>query len=546
MKRKVYLFDVNLSGLAQGLSKDVVIHALPSVILKGVAEKNKSIRDNYSIDVKSVFVNEQLQYYKKIAAENLFMVGFSTYTWNYKHIQQASRLLKKNNPNILIIWGGPQVSYTSEIEMQNNEFIDFIVSGAGEEAFRDLLLHLLSNKANAQNKISSLAYRVKDAVIKNPIMHVDDLEGIPSPFQNQLIKLDAKRKHAVYVETFRGCPNKCGYCIWGGGKKKLQFFPIAQVLEDIKIIYNTENIENVYFVDACLFYHPQRAIQILNTILECQYLHPTFLEFDPIILKPEYVPLIKRVCKSDYRLGVQSFVDDTLQNAGRSHKGRELIRNQVEMLRNEDKEAYISFALIYGLPKDNLKGFKATLDFALTLKPESLKINVLSVLPGTPFWTNKRFHKLEFEELPPHRLLYSKDFSQRDIEVCEKITAWLTYLLKFPIYKKVLYSLIDENFISSPITFVENTIERLSPNELWIQKTFKKSNISVEKENENRIEIINQSEKTENRLRVLKILKEQLSDFRYTKLLALVNSELDFFNINSLFKHSSKNESWKR
>lgn len=546
MKRAVYLFDVNLSGLSQGLSKDVIIHALPSVILKSVAEKNKSINENYDIVVKSLFVNEQLQCYKEIVSQNIFMVGFSTYTWNYEHIRQASKLLKEINPKLLILWGGPQVSYTSEIEMQNNEFVDFIISGAGEQPFRDLLIRLLRDDAIEQNEISSLTYRDKGKIIKNAITYIDDLDAIPSPFQSKLIELDPKRKHAVYIETFRGCPNKCGYCIWGGGKDKLHFYPIEQVLEDIKIIYNTESVENVYFVDACLFYHPQRAIQILNTILECKYLHPTFLEFDPVKLKPEYVPLIKRVCQSDYRLGVQSFVDETLQNAGRSRRGRELIRKQVEMLRKEDKNAYISFALIYGLPGDNLRGFKETLNFALTLKPESLKINVLSVLPGTLFWLNKSFHKLEFEELPPHRLLYSKDFSQQDIEICEKITAWLTYLLKFPIYKKVLYSLIDENFISTPINFVENTIERLSPNELWIQKTFKKSNISVEEENENRIEIINQSEETENRLRVLKTLKDQLLDFQYTKLLALVNSELDFFKRNSFFKHSSKNENWKR
>lgn len=546
MKRKVYLFDVNLSGLSQGLSKDVIIHALPSVILKGVAEKDEFIKENFNIEVKSVFVNEQLEYYKEIAAQNIFMIGFSTYTWNYEHIRQASKLIKEINPNVLIIWGGPQVSYTSEIEMKNNEFVDFIISGAGEQPFKDLLLHLILNDTIKQNDISSLTYRIKNGVLKNKIQYNDDLNSTPSPFQSKLIELDARRKHAVYVETFRGCPNKCGYCIWGGGKNKLQFYPIEQVLEDIKIIYNTKNIENVYFVDACLFYHPQRAIKILNTILKCKYLHPTFLEFDPIELKPEYVSLVKRVCQSDYRLGVQSFVDDTLQNAGRSHRGRELIRKQVEMLRREDKDAYISFALIYGLPEDNLKGFKETLDFALTLKPESLKINVLSVLPGTPFWVNKNFYKLEFEKLPPHRLLHSKDFSEHEIEICEKITAWLTYLLKFPIYKKVLYSLIDENVISTPITFVEKTLERLSPNELWIQKTYKKSNISVEEENENRIEIINQSEKTENRLRVFKILKEQLSDLQHTELIKFVSSELDFFKRNSFFKHSSKTESWKR
>ena len=67
------------------------------------------------------------------------IAGFSLYVWNEKLSLKIMSQLKANNPNIMIICGGPQVPDDSEKFLQDNPFIDLAVHGEGEQIFLELL-----------------------------------------------------------------------------------------------------------------------------------------------------------------------------------------------------------------------------------------------------------------------------------------------------------------------------------------------------------------------------------------------------------------------
>ena len=74
------------------------------------------------------------------------VVGFSLYVWNEQISLEIIRQLKKRNPKIYIICGGPQVPDRAELFLRENTGIDIAVHGEGERTFFELLRIFPSKK----------------------------------------------------------------------------------------------------------------------------------------------------------------------------------------------------------------------------------------------------------------------------------------------------------------------------------------------------------------------------------------------------------------
>ena len=63
------------------------------------------------------------------------VVGFACYIWNIDMTLHVASLLKSVRPQIKIVLGGPEVTYTARRILEHHPYIDYIVQGEGEEAF---------------------------------------------------------------------------------------------------------------------------------------------------------------------------------------------------------------------------------------------------------------------------------------------------------------------------------------------------------------------------------------------------------------------------
>jgi radical SAM superfamily enzyme YgiQ (UPF0313 family) len=213
-------------------------------------------------------------------------------------MHSSSKILRDSLPNVKIFLGGPEVSFTSFEVMNASLQIDFIVCGNGETRFKDLLRNDL--KPNIPGT-PGITYRDDDGNIRQSKEGriQEDLSNIPSPYQTGVINLNDGKRHCVFIETFRGCIFECGYCMWMGEqtKKKLNLYPISQILKDIELIYNSPNVAAVVFTDACIFYTRERAQLILDKIAECQYKIPTTFTLDIAFMDEEAVRALKAISK---------------------------------------------------------------------------------------------------------------------------------------------------------------------------------------------------------------------------------------------------------
>ena len=172
------------------------------------------------------------------ALSNADVVAFSTYVWNFKISIEIAKLLKFYNPNVLIIFGGPQVPNSSEQFLRQHPFIDLCCHGEGELVFVKILETLPIRK---WEDIPSISFLGQDGTfISNPkAERIKELSTIPSPYLEgifePLMQANSSQQWIALWETNRGCPFSCTFCDWGSAtQSKVYPFDLDRLYKEIE------------------------------------------------------------------------------------------------------------------------------------------------------------------------------------------------------------------------------------------------------------------------------------------------------------------------
>ncbi len=229
------------------------------------------------------------------------IVAISTYIWNGQNALAIAKDCKRRNPNIITIFGGPQVPDSKKqfrrnksVELNPDElrrerihftedfhrtydFIDICVHGEGERVFRHILEQYTIDGLRDKSRIPSISYLGQDGKFyynnKLERMKNKELAETPSPFVagvfDSLINEDPDQNWIVIYETNRGCPFTCAYCDWGGATEdRVSQFPMEQIYSDIMWM-GEHRIPAVWLCDANFGILP-RDIQVAEFFAECK------------------------------------------------------------------------------------------------------------------------------------------------------------------------------------------------------------------------------------------------------------------------------------
>jgi len=195
--------------------------------------------------------------------DDILCLGLSVMTG--EQIKHAIDISKKFHRKLQIVWGGLHPTILPE-QTLNNEFIDYIVIGEGEEAFLNLLQYLsgkdipremfLSKKNNnyGYNYIADL----------NTSGYIDF-----SRFrirEEYFVKRDGFRR-AFTLETSRGCPYNCYYCHNTIHKKPYRTLLASKVIDVIEKLKNYYNIDGIVFQEDNFFADMKRAEEIIEKLV---------------------------------------------------------------------------------------------------------------------------------------------------------------------------------------------------------------------------------------------------------------------------------------
>lgn len=203
---------------------------------------------------------------KELQDKDVLLVGLSVMSSCIPNALEITRMVKKFDASIKIIWGGVHCRLYPEQTIKY-PLIDFIAYEEGEKPMLNLANCLAKNKSPA--KVKGIFYKVKDKIIQNPPEELIDLNelGIMNyDLLNQ--KVFDGGEGSIY--TSRGCPHRCTFCINVVTKnRKWRALSSENVIKEIEyVLKKYPNTKIINFRDDCFFVSKERANKILDELLK--------------------------------------------------------------------------------------------------------------------------------------------------------------------------------------------------------------------------------------------------------------------------------------
>lgn len=361
------------------------------------------VRD-YDVDFMEFTINENPgEVLKRIYSYGADIVAFSCYIWNIGFILRIAGSLKKIAPDIKIIFGGPEVSFDSEMYMDKYRFIDAVIRGEGEETFCDLL--------KKGFHIDGVTYRDEDGKIvrmkdREPIC---DLNKIPFPYTKKDIY--ENRNKLIYYESSRGCPFRCSYCL-SSTVHNVRFRNIETVKRELKAFID-QGCRIIKFVDRTFNADRKRAAELVEFLIHEGKTTQFHFEIAADLINDEMIRLFRSAPKNMFLLeiGVQSTNEKTISEIDRK-TDFERISSAVQALKGS---VHMHLDLIAGLPYENYESFTRSFNDVMELEPDVLQLGFLKLLRGTKIRELKDKHEYIFEDDPPYEVLGNKYISYGEL-----------------------------------------------------------------------------------------------------------------------------------
>lgn len=342
------------------------------------------------------------------------VLGFSVVCWNARAVYEVIRVVKAAHPEVTVVVGGPEVGPLAHEVLMEHHQVSAVVRGEGEIAFPEFLYAL--HRGGDLGAVPGVTVRAGGDVVAGPdLAPITDLDTIRTPFPpGATLATDG----SAYLETYRGCPHRCGYCYEGKGSSTIRSFSWERIERDIRRFAETPGMTSFSFIDPVFNLTPDR-LERLSAILEPyarRGLRLHTIEVDIERIDDRQAELLARAGVASVETGPQTTGAAALETCRRAFKP-ERFREGVEAC----KRAGISVEcdLIVGLPGDTVHDVITSIDFALSLDPGRVQLSTLHVLPGTDLWMRADELGLAFDREPPHELIATRDISYADLRRLE-------------------------------------------------------------------------------------------------------------------------------
>ncbi|MFI3325759.1 MAG: radical SAM protein [Clostridia bacterium] len=361
--------------------------------------------ENINIDILEWTINRSRdELFERIRKENPKVLALSCYIWNIEYILPLVNQIKTANPEIIIVLGGPEVSYNSR-EVLDNSLADYVISGEGEIPFAKIMTAISSG-----SKIEGI-----DGVFGKDFDSETFIscETPPNPYTKEYF--DSLNTRIVYIETVRGCPFSCSFCLSGrcGGMK---YFPMDRVKNDIITLANS-GTKTIKFIDRSFNVNAKRALEIILFICENYDENiPKNVEFHfeiaGDILTKEIISALNTAPKGLFRveIGLQSFNEKTLNAVNRKTNIEKLKQNITALV--VPKNVHVHIDLIAGLPYENFDSFKESFNTAFSLNPNVLQLGFLKLLHGSPMEENPMGN---FSKTAPYQVINTPWINENEL-----------------------------------------------------------------------------------------------------------------------------------
>ncbi len=214
-KKLVYIADLTHTG------QTIALNAMPYAVACLVSYAKTHLANPDDFEFKIFKYPEKL--IEAVLEKTPDIAAFSNYMWNIDLGTSIAKKIKERNPDVIVIFGGPNYP-TNETEqkifLEERPIIDFHIYKEGELAFTELLnmLHADNfNVGNVKEKTPPGSHFLRGGLLVSgsPLDRVKNLDNIPSPYLTGLLDEFFDDNLVPVLQCNRGCPFSCTFCVEG-------------------------------------------------------------------------------------------------------------------------------------------------------------------------------------------------------------------------------------------------------------------------------------------------------------------------------------------
>ena len=349
-----------------------------------------------------------------LRTEQPHVIGFSNYMWNLELSYRFAEVMKAKFPRTIVVMGGPNFPLGKEHQesfLRSRPAIDFYIEKEGEAPFCDLIRCLMAEALDIERvkkkALGSVRALAADGTFYagSVTERISDLSEIPSPYLGGRLDEFFDGKLTPIIQTTRGCPFSCTYCVEGNNYYSKVFrkqrrhlrAEIDYIGRKMKKVRDAGGRNDLHIADSNFGMYKE-DIETSQFIADAQdrYDWPDYIICSTGKNQHERVMEVSKIVNGRIRVSgsVQSTNPIVLANVNRKNVNIEQIFRLAEDANKIGAESHSE--VILGLPGDSaerhLKSLAELIDVGFT----NIRMYQLILLMGTPIYAQAHKRQSDF------------------------------------------------------------------------------------------------------------------------------------------------------
>ncbi len=263
----------------------------------------------------------------------------------------------------IVVAGGIHVTTASKW-IQEDAF-DVLCIGAAEGTWPDIISDFQNNKLKK-------VYRCQKPLSSDMIV---------SPAYDFLKK--GEYLYCNVVHTSRGCPFRCDFCYNSAKERHFVNRNIEDVLADIKAVHS----KHIMFIDDNFAGNPRWTKEFLRVIIPMKLKWSAAISINAAY-DDEMLDLMKQSGCQSLFIGFESINPESVTGVHKVQNSVDSYERAIKAI--HDRGIMINGSFVFGLDGDTTQTFKATLDWIVKNKIETVTSHILTPYPGTALYNKMK------------------------------------------------------------------------------------------------------------------------------------------------------------